>query len=468
MKYNEQNKPIECIMTNSRVFKESYSMEVKGILIHDTAAKNPKISRYVQPSDNDPNRDSLYKIIGVNPNKNSINQKSTSTGVNAYIGYLADGTTVGTVQALPWNMRPWGCGSGSKGSCNNGWIQAEICDNCSFCKSPWEYDFDVNGPLNDYFNKIYKETCEWIAYMCKMFNLDPNGEVDYNGIKVPVITCHGEAHALKLGSGHQDVLTWFAHYGKNMATIRKDVTNILNEKSISIDKKPQEELKVRYFKLIDNMNMRESVPNGKVIQTIKKGTVISGKELVSSGTVKWLNTTYNGKTGYVAVLPESKKYAIEVEEPKNNVEYFPRYAGNSVSIVDALCAVGAIASYSNRQSIAKLNDITGYSGTAEQNKKMLTLLKEGKLIKSITIATADSMNPITINPQADNKIVEYYPMYKGTSCSIVDGLVAVGVDSSYSNRSKIAKANNIALYVGTGSQNKKMLELLKAGKLIKC
>lgn len=29
---------------------------------------------------------------------------------------------------MPWDYRPWGCGSGSKGSCNDGWIQFEICE----------------------------------------------------------------------------------------------------------------------------------------------------------------------------------------------------------------------------------------------------------------------------------------------------------------------------------------------------
>ena len=29
---------------------------------------------------------------------------------------------------MPWDYRPWGCGSGSKGSCNTGWVQFEICE----------------------------------------------------------------------------------------------------------------------------------------------------------------------------------------------------------------------------------------------------------------------------------------------------------------------------------------------------
>lgn len=62
----------------------------------------------------------------------------------------------------------------------------------------------------------------------------------------------------------------------------------------------------------------------------------------------------------------------------------------------------------------------------------------------------------------------YYPKYVGRSSSIVDALKAVGEsDASLTHRKKIAKANDITLYVGTAKQNLKMLELLKNGKLKK-
>ena len=63
------------------------------------------------------------------------------------------------------------------------------------------------------------------------------------------------------------------------------------------------------------------------------------------------------------------------------VSYYPRYTGNSVSIVDALQNVGVESSFASRQKIAEKNGITGYRGSAEQNNKLLFLLKNGKLIK---------------------------------------------------------------------------------------
>ena len=65
------------------------------------------------------------------------------------------------------------------------------------------------------------------------------------------------------------------------------------------------------------------------------------------------------------------------------------------------------------------------------------------------------------------KKVTYFNAYKGKSDSLVDALDAVGAKSDFAYRNKIAKANRINTYIGTASQNTKLLNLLKKGKLIK-
>lgn len=55
--------------------------------------------------------------------------------------------------------------------------------------------------------------------------------------------------------------------------------------------------------------------------------------------------------------------------------------------------------------------------------------------------------------------------YKGSSIS--EALKQIGANNSYSYRSKLASKNGINSYKGTASQNTKMLNLLKKGKLIK-
>ena len=61
----------------------------------------------------------------------------------------------------------------------------------------------------------------------------------------------------------------------------------------------------------------------------------------------------------------------------------------------------------------------------------------------------------------------YFPAYTGTSNSIITALNAIGVNSSYSYREKIAQANGITGYRGTAQQNLNMVALLKKGLLVK-
>lgn len=138
----------------------------------------------------------------------------------------------------------------------------------------------------------------------------------------------------------------------------------------------------------------------------------------------------------------------------DNSEYFPRYTGSSGSIVTALRAVGAESSYSYRCRIAAKNGISGYRGTAAQNTLMVNLLKQGQLL-----------NPDGIPSPASNSSAGYFARYTGSSNSIVNALRAIGVDSSFGYRSKIAAANSITGYRGTAAQNTQMVNLLKQGRL---
>ena len=214
MKYNDKNKPLVCMQTQSTCYMGTSKMTVKGILWHSTGANNPTLKRYVQPSDDAPDREEWLELLGVNKYNNDWNHITINAGLNCWIGKLANGT-VTTIQTMPWDYRPWGCGSGSKGSCNNGWIQFEICED------------DLTD--KDYFEKVYKEACEITAYLCDMFNIDPNGTVDYNGIKVPTILCHYDSHKLGLGSNHGDIDHWFPKFGKSMKTAREDVAKLMNK-----------------------------------------------------------------------------------------------------------------------------------------------------------------------------------------------------------------------------------------------
>ena len=74
---------------------------------------------------------------------------------------------------------------------------------------------------------------------------------------------------------------------------------------------------------------------------------------------------------------------VKEEKPmeKENVVYFKKYTGKKEGIKAILDDKGYDSSFESREKIAKLNGIKNYTGTAEQNTKMVKLIREGKLIK---------------------------------------------------------------------------------------
>lgn len=227
MKYSDMNKPLVCMMTQSTCYKGTRKFTPKGILWHSTGANNPTLKRYVQPDDNVKDKAEWLAKLGKNQYGNDWNHIDRQAGMNFWIGKLADGT-VAAVQTMPWDYRPWGCGSGSKGSCNDTHIQFEICEDALTDAS--------------YFNACYREACEMTAYLCKMFGIDPKGTIDYKGLKVPTIIDHIGSHNMGLGSNHGDVQHWSKRYGKTMENVRNDVAAILAANGGSVSAAPKEGL----------------------------------------------------------------------------------------------------------------------------------------------------------------------------------------------------------------------------------
>lgn len=269
-----------------------------GICFHDTGCNNNTLKRYVQPNDDDANRAEMLAKIGTNYNKNDWNHKAVSAGVNAWIGLLADGS-IATVQAGPWNYRPWGVGSGSNGSLNGDkrdpktpfWIQFEICEDDRKSKT--------------YFKKAYNEAIGLSAYLCKMYGFDPHGAVSYKGKTVPVITCHRESAALGLGSGHSDVLDWFPLYGKSMDDVRNDIAAAMGSVA---EIKPEEPEK-------------PVTPSTPVDGIIKVGSLVSinqGAKYYSGATIpNWVAKL----NWYVYSAPEGKDRVVinESEDGKHKI-----------------------------------------------------------------------------------------------------------------------------------------------------
>lgn len=140
----------------------------------------------------------------------------------------------------------------------------------------------------------------------------------------------------------------------------------------------------------------------------------------------WQYTSKGRVNGINGNVDLNYLYDDNIINNENNESY--EYKGNS--IVDYLKSIGVDSSYKNRKKLAKENGISNYTGTAEQNLKLLEKLRGKK----------------TSN-------------YQGNS--IVDYLKSIGVDSSYNNRKKLAKENGIKNYSGTAEQNLELLEKLR-------
>lgn len=134
--------------------------------------------------------------------------------------------------------------------------------------------------------------------------------------------------------------------------------------------------------------------------------------------------------------------------------YFAPCSENAESITHALSAQGYDTSVETRAMIAAANGITGYTGTTAQNDALLKLMREGKLINP-------SLTPVIVPASV------YYEPCDDSYESIASALRSLGADGSWTFRTKIAAANGIAGYTGTAEQNVQMLDLLKAGKLLK-
>ena len=120
------------------------------------------------------------------------------------------------------------------------------------------------------------------------------------------------------------------------------------------------------------------VKNGRVY-TIE-GNTSGGSTLEANGgcvAKKNYPLGYNRIAGYGRPKYSNTPAAV----PSNTSDYYPKYTGTSNSISDALKSLGIDNSKANRTAIASKNGIPNYKGTSAQNIQLLTLLKQGKLLK---------------------------------------------------------------------------------------
>ena len=346
------------LLTNNDCYKSGRTITPFGIMWHSTGANNPNLKRYVQPDDG---------ILGINIYRNSWNRSGTNACVHAFIGKDKNGE-IATYQTLPWDMRGWHAG----GSANDTHIGFEICED--------------NLANKVYFEKVYKEACELTAHLCQLFNLDPMAD--------GVIICHAEGHKRGIASNHGDVLHWFKKYGKTMDDVRKDVYALMHPVVVEPTPAPVENFEegdiVNFTGTVhySSAGAKSGVPckPGKAIVTIVR------KDKKHPYHLKWV--TGGGSTVYGWVDAEFVKPLEVATQPAAPVpvpqepEYYDKYTGTSSGIDTIFKAIGvpseyikdkAGETYKVRRPVAAANGIDNYVGSAEQNIKLRTLAKAGKL-----------------------------------------------------------------------------------------
>lgn len=162
-------------------------------------------------------------------------------------------------------------------------------------------------------------------------------------------------------------------------------------------------------------------------------------EAVADGIAKYFGVTKKGN-----VKPSAPANKPTTSKPSTSK---PKPAGN-LGLVDWMKSKKMDSSYNNRAKLASKHGIKGYKGTASQNNQLLVKLQSGSVPKPSKPAS----KPVSSS-------------YKGNS--LVDYLASIGQPTSFKHRAKLAKQHKIKAYVGTASQNTKLLNKLRGGSVSK-
>lgn len=138
-------------------------------------------------------------------------------GVNAILGDFHTGEGR-ILLCMPYDRRPWGVGSGSRGSWNDSRIQWEVCEPAGHTYAGGTmvgYDVAKN---QGYFDRMWKLLVAWNVYVAVKL-----------GYGADAIHDHAESYLAGMGSNHADMGQWLPKHGKSMNHLRHEVQAILDQ-----------------------------------------------------------------------------------------------------------------------------------------------------------------------------------------------------------------------------------------------
>lgn len=186
-------KIIESFAKKNRCYTNGIVISVKGLMLHSVGCPQPIANVFV----------------------NNWNSSTAGTCVHAVLG--ENGTVY---QLLPWNLKAWHCGSGTKGSGNNTHIGVEMTEPATIQYTGGSGFIDKNPEQTKRFIRAtYIQAVELFAYLCVEHGLNP--------MQDGVIISHSEGHKRGIASNHGDVEHIWSKYGMTMDMFRKDVANAI-------------------------------------------------------------------------------------------------------------------------------------------------------------------------------------------------------------------------------------------------
>lgn len=174
--------------TRNGAFRSGRTIDAAGAVNHSVGCAQPSVEVFLR----------------------LMNDEDAGWGVNAILGDFHKGEGR-IILALDLNARPWGCGSGKKGSWNNTKVQWEVCEPAGHTYAGGTmigYDVEKNA---GYFERMWKMLVAWNVYCVVKL-----------GYPVSRISDHAESCRAGYGSNHSDMGHWLPKHGKSMSALRAD------------------------------------------------------------------------------------------------------------------------------------------------------------------------------------------------------------------------------------------------------
>ncbi len=254
----------ESFAKKNRCYTNGARITVKGLMLHSVGCPQPDAAVFVK------------------------NWNSPTAGVCVHAVLGVDGTVY---QLLPWNVKAWHCGSGSRGSGNNTHIGVEMTEPATIKYTGGSSFTDTNpAETKKFVQATYKHAVDLFAYLCKAHDLNPLAD--------GVIISHSEGHKRGIASNHGDVEHIWSKYGLSMDQFRKDVKAVMDGAKAAggTNIPPQAEnavngadMKPYTVKITaDVLNVRKGPGTGYGIATqVKRGEVYTIVAEEMNGATKW-------------------------------------------------------------------------------------------------------------------------------------------------------------------------------------